>query len=85
MIEARYRQVDEAGAGLTTQEIMEGWHFCGDWDGLLIGPGWGELEACTCFEPGDPRHQLVLDMRLERARDEAEMVGGLDLDKPPHP
>jgi hypothetical protein len=33
---------------LTEQEIVEGWHFCYDWDGLLIGPGMMEMECCTC-------------------------------------
>lgn len=34
---------------LTDDEIEEGWHFCWDWDGLLIGPGMGEMERCTCY------------------------------------
>ena len=33
---------------LTTEEIKQGWHFCHDWDGLLIGPGMAEQEACLC-------------------------------------
>ena len=33
---------------LSREEIEEGWHFCYDWDGLLIGPGMGELEQCRC-------------------------------------
>ena len=35
-------------AKLTEVEIAQGWHFCPDWDGLLIGPGMDELEDCTC-------------------------------------
>lgn len=35
---------------LTKEEIKAGWHFCWDWDGLLIGPGMGEMEHCTCSE-----------------------------------
>lgn len=34
--------------GLTESEITQGWHFCLDWDGLLIGPGSRELDCCTC-------------------------------------
>jgi hypothetical protein len=34
---------------LTEQELKEGWHFCPEWDGLLmhrvITP-----EDCSCFE-----------------------------------
>lgn len=29
-------------------EIAEGWHFCPEWDGLLIGPGMGEFDHCLC-------------------------------------
>ena len=36
------------GLRLTQTEIGEGWHFCYDWDGLLVGPGTPELESCTC-------------------------------------
>ena len=35
---------------ITQEEIDTGWHFCPDWDGLLIGPGMpGEQELCLCF------------------------------------
>lgn len=34
---------------LTSEEIAEGWHFCWDFDGLLVGPGMDmEMECCTC-------------------------------------
>lgn len=34
---------------LTPQEFeVEGWHFCHEWDGLLINPTWREHECCTC-------------------------------------
>ena len=39
------------GPHLTQEEIQEGWHFCWDWDGLLVGPGMGEIESCTCGFP----------------------------------
>ena len=31
---------------LTAEEIAAGWHFCMEWDGLLVGPGMEELEMC---------------------------------------
>jgi len=40
---------------LTTEESDEGWHFCPDWDGLLVGPGTAmELTCCMCegIDPG---------------------------------
>jgi hypothetical protein len=38
-------------APLSPKEIEEGWHFCVEWDGLLIGPGMeAEMESCCCHE-----------------------------------
>ena len=39
---------------LTEEEILQGWHFCPEWDSLLIGPGMGEFDhyrehgVCLC-------------------------------------
>ena len=33
---------------LMKAEIEEGWHFCYDFDGLLVGPGMGEMLICSC-------------------------------------
>lgn len=38
----------EPEATLTEQEIKAGWHFCPDWDFLLIGPGDPEMDCCGC-------------------------------------
>lgn len=35
-------------SGLTYAEMAEGWHFCQDWDGLLVGPECAEAESCYC-------------------------------------
>ena len=37
---------------LQPEEIAEGWHFCPEWDGLLIGPGMWEFEHCCPCEVG---------------------------------
>lgn len=34
---------------LTPEEVAEGWHFCDDWDGLLVHPTMIEAESCYCF------------------------------------
>lgn len=37
---------------LTTEEMKAGWHFCTEFDGLLVGPGMkSEQECCTCKLP----------------------------------
>lgn len=36
---------------LTADEKAQGWHFCLEFDGLLVGPGMGELRDCRCPAP----------------------------------
>ena len=45
---ARYYSVDRHGGVLTDSEVAEGWHFCPEWDEMLVGPGMPELESCSC-------------------------------------
>lgn len=33
---------------LTEAELAQGWHWCYDFDGLLVGPDTGEAQYCTC-------------------------------------
>lgn len=40
------------GLSLTSAERAEGWHFCPEWDGLLIGPDDPEWSCCLCNEDG---------------------------------
>jgi hypothetical protein len=47
----RYKKLmDYSGkVSLLTEEEMEfGWHFCSDWDFLLISPDMKEHEFCNC-------------------------------------
>lgn len=48
MTEERYRVLDRLGEGLTPEEIASGWHYCFEWDGMLIGPGMPEMRVCIC-------------------------------------
>ncbi len=53
MTQERYCQLMENDElPLTTEEINLGWHFCHEFDGLLVGPEMHELYGCTCL-PGD--------------------------------
>jgi hypothetical protein len=49
MTPERYKQINDKGKGLTVKEYNEGWHFCPEWDLLLIGPGMEEMKSCTCY------------------------------------
>lgn len=33
---------------ITQDDIDNGWHFCEDWDCMLIHKSWPEMESCTC-------------------------------------
>lgn len=49
MNDERWKELMDASEPvLTPAEIIAGWHFCWDWDGLLVGPGMMEKEFCTC-------------------------------------
>ncbi len=51
MTDERWRELmNDESKKLTPEELAEGWHFCWDWDGLLVGPGMDELEMCHCIE-----------------------------------
>jgi hypothetical protein len=49
-----------------------GWHWCLDWDGLLVGPGtpeWGENpKTCDCGTPDDFRMTVTHEFRAEYRR-----------------
>ena len=46
MDKTRYILMDREGGPLTQEEADAGWHFCSEWDGMLIGPGMQEYESC---------------------------------------
>ena len=58
MTDGRYNALmDDDESELTENEIAEGWHFCFDWDGLLVGPEMVcEWECCTCLVKRTSRH-----------------------------
>jgi len=49
MSNARYAALMDSDSLLLTQEEKDaGYHFCHDWDGLLVGLGTMEWDGCTC-------------------------------------
>lgn len=46
---------------LTEQELADGYHFCLEWDGLLVGSDDPEMVAgiCTCLPPDHKLYQAV--------------------------
>lgn len=50
MTNDRYLELERTGGPLTAEEARLGWHWCCDWDFLLIGPEMPELDSCGCPE-----------------------------------
>lgn len=49
MTEERYLELTlNMNASLTNDEIQNGWHFCPNWDYMLVGATTPEWECCTC-------------------------------------
>lgn len=48
MSKERWRSLVSSDGNLTPEELKQGWHFCPEWDGLLIHPDMPESRACTC-------------------------------------
>lgn len=46
--------MDSDTLALTDEELAKGWHWCGEFDGLLVGPTMEmEWDVCTCFTKED--------------------------------
>jgi hypothetical protein len=39
---------------ISDAELALGWHWCNEFDGLLVGPGMGELRFCKCLPKDHP-------------------------------
>lgn len=54
MTDDRYaRLMADDSEPLQQGEVDAGWHFCPEWDGLLVGPGMWEFEhCCPCGRGG---------------------------------
>lgn len=67
MIAERWRAIQRDDLELTPEEIAEGWHFCHEYDGLLVGPGMSELDCCRCLDSTHPVYKTVppVDPNLE--------------------
>lgn len=51
--ERRIKLMQDDNTNLTKEEIDSGWHFCWEFDGLLIGPGMDEMKFCTCLKANE--------------------------------
>ena len=77
MTDERYRQLsDDENVQITHEEFMEGWHYCQEFDGLLVGKGMGEEDCCTCSFPKAVRALQSQNLLLvERVKELQECLG----------
>lgn len=61
----RYYDIEFHNYPLTIPEIVSGWHFCREWDGMLVGPGMEELDCCLC---GQEEELEDVKRRIKSAR-----------------
>lgn len=47
----RFLALDRSGKGLTDEEFAQGYHWCYEWDEMLVGPGQAEALVCSCQHP----------------------------------
>ena len=66
MTQARWLEaMKDDSAILTEEELAEGWHWCAEFDGLLVGPGMGELKFCKCLPKDHQAYATVYDAITE--------------------
>lgn len=84
MTPARYQQVNEQDQPLTDAEVKAGWHFCGEWDDLLVGPEMGELAVCACELPPAGIKAREFERRMADLHEKsADTRGDVDLEAKP--
>lgn len=49
MTNERYKELMNDAGTITSEEAALGWHWCNEFDGLLVGPNMGELKCCKCL------------------------------------
>ncbi len=47
----RWATLNESGEPVSDEEFKAGWHYCCEWDFLLVGPGMPEMDSCRCVDP----------------------------------
>lgn len=60
MTEQRWKQLSKSDNwDINPEEIAAGWHWCAEFDGLLVGPGSHELRFCKCWPKEHPVYKTI--------------------------
>ena len=61
---------------LTAQELADGWHWCDEWDGLLIHSDDREFDHCKC----DFMKKFRTPERMEKMKQQQALDNKADID-----
>ena len=61
-------------AVLARYDLLDGWHWCAEWDCLLVGPGMSEILLCKC----DLGRDDVFSIAIRRAREVTRIIHKLE-------
>ena len=64
----RYIRIQNGTEDLTPEEVEDGWHFCPDWDDMLIHVDDDKFQCCPCSwmdKFRTPERQAAYEKRFE--------------------
>ena len=67
----RFELENKPDAKLTEEEMSEGFHFCHDFDGLVVVPNDYEDNFCTCF---DGQERIAKSLKSEMSETDEEPI-----------
>lgn len=84
MTRERYKELmddamsqNDVDSNLTQEEMKQGYHFCYEWDGLLVGPDDDEMTVCSCL----PKDHALYKRKQEFINNQDEPISIDELDK----
>ena len=71
MSEERIEQLkNDQSLELTDEELALGYHFCYDWDGLLVEPGSNKMQHCFCKGINKKIHKNLFKNKKSQGQNE---------------
>jgi hypothetical protein len=82
----RYIRIQNGAEDLTPEEVEDGWHFCPEWDDMLIHADDDEFQCCPCSwmkKYRTPERQAAYEKRREeweKSQEALDILAQLDED-----
>ena len=82
----RYIRIQNGAEDLTPEEVEDGWHFCPEWDDMLIHADDDEFQCCPCSwmeKYRTPERQAAYEKRREeweKSQEAMDILAQLDED-----